>query len=418
MSTIPAATTPARASRRPFPARGFVFILIAVVVLGALGWYVANSIRPRTTIQASGTIEATESSVASKVSGRLLDLHVRDGDRVRAGQVIATLEQRDPGLGVDQARANVVAASGQVTAAQAAYELERRTYETTLAQASSGVQIASARVGQADENLALESHTASLAIDQAQANERSAQAAYDRANIGFTRAKALVASGDEPQQMLDDATAALTEASARLQSAHDALALAQTQQHTVAIRQLDVRSSQLTRMQSRDALAAAHAQAQLVAQRAAQLEASRAALAQAQGTLGLASDQLHETQLRAPFDGTIISHTNEVGDLIQPGATVLVVGDLTHPYVNIYVSETDLPHIKTGMHADVRIDGIPNRTFDGIVTEIGQSAEYTPENVQTREERIQYLVFRVKLQFVDTSGTLKPGLPADATIRI
>jgi HlyD family secretion protein len=70
------------------------------------------------------------------------------------------------------------------------------------------------------------------------------------------------------------------------------------------------------------------------------------------------------------------------------------------------------------MRVGVTIDGVPGRTFTGTVTEISNTAEFTPENVQTKQERIEYLVFRVKIQFTDTTGTLKPGLPADAVIRV
>ena len=96
----------------------------------------------------------------------------------------------------------------------------------------------------------------------------------------------------------------------------------------------------------------------------------------------------------------------------------MTVGDLAHPYVYVYVSETDLPHVRLGTRADLSIDGMPGRTFAGTVTEISNTAEFTPENVQTKQERIEYLVFRVKIQFTDTTGSLKPGLPADAVIAI
>ncbi len=96
---------------------------------------------------------------------------------------------------------------------------------------------------------------------------------------------------------------------------------------------------------------------------------------------------------------------------------MITVGDLVHPYVYVYVSESDLPRIKTGSRADVTIDGMPNRSFNGVVTEISNTAEFTPEDVQTKEERIEYLVFRVKIQLTDETGSLKPGLPADALIR-
>ena len=187
---------------------------------------------------------------------------------------------------------------------------------------------------------------------------------------------------------------------------------------TVAVRQLDVTASREQHQQSLANLQNAEAEERLVAQRHAQLLAAQAALGQSRAALGLALDQVRETRLLAPFDGVVISQNFEVGDLVAPGAAVITVGDLAHPYVYVYVSETDLPKIKTGMHADVSIDGMPGHSFVGTITEISNTAEFTPEDVQTKEERIEYLVFRVKIQFTDPTGTLKPGLPADAVIRI
>ena len=78
-----------------------------------------------------------------------------------------------------------------------------------------------------------------------------------------------------------------------------------------------------------------------------------------------------------------------------------------------------MPRIKTGMHADVTIDGMPGRTFTGDGDRDQQRPRSSrPENVQTKEQRIEYLVFRVKIQFTDTTGSLKPGLPADAVIHV
>jgi len=393
-------------------------VLLLVAALGAAlagsAWLVV--MRPVAGIHASGTIEAIQSDVSPKVQGRLVALLVRDGDRVKAGQLVATLEQRDQALSLDQAQANLVAASAQVGAARAAYDLQLQTYATTLAQARSGVGIAGSRVGQAGENLGIETSAAALAIDQAQAQLGAAQATYDRARIALTRARSLVATGDEPQQMLDDATAAYANAAAQVQAARDAVALAQAQRRNVQVRALDVNASQLQHRQSLSVLASAQAEQQLVTQRLAQLDAAQGVLAQARAALGLAQDQVHETQLRAPYDGVVLAHNFEVGDLVQPAAAVLTIADFDHPYLDVYVSETDLPHIKTGMHADVTIDGLPGHTFVGTVTEINDAAEFTPENVQTQEQRIEYLVFRVKLQFTDRTGSLKPGLPADAVI--
>lgn len=395
-----------------------VVAAIALLLAAAIAARViATRIAGAGTIQASGTIEATESDVAPKVEGRLVDLRVQDGDRVKRGQVLAVMESVDPGLDLNQARANADAAAAQVGAAQAAYDLQRVTYDTTLAQAHEGVSIAHSRLGQASANYGIESHTAILDVDQAQAQLASAQSAYDRAKIDLDRAKSLVSTGDVPQQQLDDAANAYNAAASQLQVAKDTLASARANVHTIDVRRLDVAASSEAHRQSIATLQNAQAQAGLVEQRHAELEAAQAQLVQARAALGLARDHVHETTLLAPFDGFIISHNFEDGDLIEPGSAVLTVGDLVHPYAYAYIAEGDLPRVKTGTHAQVTIDGIPGRTFDGVITEISDTAEFTPENVQTKEERIEYLVFRIKIQFTDTTGLLKPGLPVDAVIR-
>ncbi len=401
---------PAKGAPLPLP----LILIAAAIVVALVAWFIFARLRPPAGIEASGTIEATESDLSPKVQGRLMDLRVRDGDHVRKGQVLAVLEQLDPKLDLDQARAGVAAAAAQVAAAQAAYGLQQTTYATTLAQAGEGVSIAQSNLGQAGETLAIETHAAALAVDQAQAQLVAAAAADKHAQTNLDRARSLAATGDIAQQALDDATNARTAAAAQLQAARDALALAQANRRTVQIRELGVRASRSQRSQSVANLQSAKAGEQLVAQRQAQVLTAQAQLAQARAALALARDRVRETQILAPFDGYVISHNFEVGNLIQPGSAVLTVGDLAHPYLNVYISESNLPHVKTGMTADVTIDGMPGKTFTGTVTEISNTAEFTPENVQTKQERIEYLVFRVKIQFSDTTGALKPGLPADA----
>lgn len=386
-------------------------LVVAGVLLAVFHPHVSNGIR------ASGMIEATESDIAPKVQGRLVRILVADGARVLRGRTVAVLERTTPALSVDQARANVAAAQAQLASARSAYALQEQTYGAQLAQAAESVSIAGANRGQASQGLSIERHATRLAIDQAAAQLGAAQAAYHRAGTELARTRSLVAGGDEPQRMLDDVTAQYRSASAQLETARDALALARANRSNVAIRRYGLEASASAQRQSQAALALSRAQLALVAQRGAQVLAARAQLAQTRAALGLAQEQLQETHLIAPFDGAIVSHNFEVGDLVSPGSAVMTIADLTHPYVYVYLSETDLPRVKTGMHADVTIDGMPGKTFRGTITEIASSAEFTPENVQTHEQRIEYLVFRVKIQFTDTTGTLKPGLPVDAVIR-
>ena len=403
-------------SKTPLRRRAWLLAAVVVLIAAAAVAMLLSRSRPVAGIEASGTIEATQSEVSPKVEGRLVEWRVRDGDHVRRGQVVAILERLDPQLSLDQVRGSVAAASARVAAAHAAYELQRVTYATTLAQASQGVSIAQANLGGAGESLGIEARAAALAVDQAQAQLRAASAARARTMIQLARARSLVRTGDLAQEALDNAVNDDANAAAELRSARDAVTLAQANRGNVRIRQFAERASRSQHEQSLAMLASAQAQAALVAQRRSELLGAQGELAQANAALGLAQDQVRETQLTAPFYGYVVSHNFEVGDLIQPASAALTIGDLVHPYVYVYVSETNLPRIKIGTRADVAIDGMPDRTFVGTVTEISNTAEFTPENVQTKQERIEYLVFRVKLQFTDTTGSLKPGLPVDAVI--
>ncbi|HET9096019.1 MAG TPA: biotin/lipoyl-binding protein, partial [Candidatus Baltobacteraceae bacterium] len=313
------------------------FAVVAVLAAAVLlAWF----FRPRAPdgIQASGTIEARESDVAAKVQGRLVSLDVHDGDAVRKGQIVATLEQTTPALGVDQARANVNAAAAQVANAQSALELQRETYAMQVAQAGAGVSIARANMGQAAQTLGIETSAAALRVDQAKAQLSAAESAYVRARAELVRTQNLVHSGDEPQRALDDASAQYAAASAQLRAARDDLALALANRRNVQIREFGVQASGSAHRQSVAALDVATAQSEVIAERQAQLLAARAQLAQARAALGLARDQVRETRLVAPFDGYIVSHNFEVGDLVSPGSAVMTIADLRRPYLYVYIN--------------------------------------------------------------------------------
>jgi len=147
----------------------------------------------------------------------------------------------------------------------------------------------------------------------------------------------------------------------------------------------------------------------------AEKDASDARLAQAQATLVLARRMLDNCRVISPLSGTVTSKAVEVGDLATPGAVIVSVSKLDTVKLTIYVSESELPRVKLGASAEVRIDAGPKRVFPGRVTYISPTAEFTPKNIQTREDRVK-LVFGVRIEIPNPDGSLKPGLPADATV--
>jgi HlyD family secretion protein len=124
-----------------------------------------------------------------------------------------------------------------------------------------------------------------------------------------------------------------------------------------------------------------------------------------------------EMNVYSPINGVILSRPVENGEVISFGTPIYVAVDMDRLYLKVYISETLIGKIRLGNPVKIYIDAYPNRAFDATVTKIFQQAEFTPKNVETKEERVK-LVFGVELTFKDNSERLlKPGMPADAVIK-
>ncbi len=143
---------------------------------------------------------------------------------------------------------------------------------------------------------------------------------------------------------------------------------------------------------------------------AGRLETARAALTAAQKGLS-------DAVVKSPLDGVVLLKIREAGEMTMAGQPIVRLGDLDRKWLRVYVAETQISRVKLGQDAEVMVDAEPRRTFPGTVTEISQEAEFTPKNVQTREQRTK-LVYGVNIEMADPDNELKPGMPADARIRV
>jgi len=141
----------------------------------------------------------------------------------------------------------------------------------------------------------------------------------------------------------------------------------------------------------------------------AQLDAAKAGV-------DLAQQALQYCHISAPVDGVVTHKLVETGELVGPGTPVFTITELNPVRLMVYVTEKELGKVKIGQDADVSIDSYPDRFFPGRVIYISPVAEFTPKNVQTKEERVK-LVFGVKIEIPNPEGILKPGMPADAAIK-
>lgn len=148
-----------------------------------------------------------------------------------------------------------------------------------------------------------------------------------------------------------------------------------------------------------------------------ELKAARERIQQATAVLKISEERLKDAILYAPISGVVLRRNSEPGETVAAGVPVYTIGDLDSPWVKIYVKEDKLGLVKLGQKAGTSVDTYPGKVYEGKITYISSEAEFTPKNVQTREERVK-LVFGVKVSVKNINDELKPGMPADVRIKL
>ena len=139
---------------------------------------------------------------------------------------------------------------------------------------------------------------------------------------------------------------------------------------------------------------------------------SQSAVTAAQAGLDLIDTQMDKLTIRAPMDGVVLVRSVEAGEVLQAGMPILTIGNLDSLKVTVYIPETQYGQISLGQQATLSVDSFPNETFTALVTRISDKAEFTPQNVQTKEGR-QTTVYAIELSVDNVDGKLKPGMPVD-----
>lgn len=146
-----------------------------------------------------------------------------------------------------------------------------------------------------------------------------------------------------------------------------------------------------------------------------EIQAGKAFKEAAEAQVKLIEKQIEDATTIIPIDGVISERYVELGEFVSIGSLLATVIDLKHVWLMAYVSETNLGKVKLGQVGKVMVDSFPKKEFIGKVTYISPEAEFTPKNIQTKEERVK-LVFGVKIEVENPDQELKLGMPADAII--
>jgi HlyD family secretion protein len=411
-------------------------------------------------IAASGIIEAQEISIAGEVGGRITNLLVDEGDQVEEGDLLIELDADLLAAQIKQAQAALHLAQANLAKIEAGAKKEDiRHAEALLGQAIAAREGAyqawldaqALRDDPQELSLQIEAAKTTLAVAeevvaQARANleatrtkEDSLARAYDQLKEGFdititlpelgTVERHMEASPAIINQTLREWNLSSQETWIAWSALYQALAARDGAERKLEIL-IEMRDNPLAAQAEVDGALAqyemaqadvAAAQAQLDALRAGptqhQVEMARAQLQEAEANLKGLEVQLQKMSLKAPRAGLILERMVNEGELAAPGSPLLRLADLDTVTLMVYVPEPQIGRVKVGQEAQVEVDSYPGQSFAGRVVFIASEAEFTPQNVQTKEQRAT-LVFGVKIEIPNPGHRLKPGMPADAEIEV
>lgn len=356
-----------------------LIVVAAIAVAAALAY--GSWFHSDTALHGSGTVEARNIRVGSKIGGRIDKLLVREGDQVQPGQVLMTFDDKELSAELGEARAaaekakrgyrpeEIAEARAAALQAQADYELKKNGYRKEDVEAA-----------KAD-------------VDRTAADEV-------RARLDFERYDALAKKDLVSKQQRDTAEAAWKIAAAQKDSA----------QHKLDELNRGYRPEEIASAEAHYLQAKATLEKLRRGNRREDIDAAQAAYAYDQA-------RFREREVVAPTAATVEVLDVRPGDIISPNTPVATLLESDQIYVRIYIPETEIYRVKVGQKADVTIDSVDKKAlFSGEVEQINQQAEFLPRNVQTREERV-HQVFGVKIRIDDPSRRVLAGMAADVKLK-
>jgi HlyD family secretion protein len=351
---------------------------------------------PPGTIFVSGRIEGDETNLAPRISGRVVEVAVREGETVDSGATLVTLSAKQTVASREEASAKVAVAERRIEQARQ----ETRVLESQLEQVEIQQQQASldaqGRVAQAEGQLAA-----------AQAELARAQADLDQNKSDAQRYRELAKKGAVPQQQAEQfatrvktSEAAAEAARKQVAAAEGALKIARAALSNPQIREAEQTSLHRQIDESRTR----------VRLNQAEWEAAKATLARADADVG-------DLTVTAPFTGVVITRSAEPGQVVSPGTTLLTMVDPERLYLRGFVPQGQIGHVKVGQRAEIFLDSAPEQPIEAEVMRIDPEAMFTPENTYFQEDRVRQVV-GVKLLLKGAHGSAKIGMPADGRIYI
>lgn len=391
----------------------------------------------RQRLEVSGSLRTdNDVRVGSRIAGKVAAVHVREGDRVKPGDILVELDPSDMEAQLDRAHAahraalarmdqlaknrnyriaqlrnDLKEAEAAVAAAQATVSMKQTGSQLTKAEVRARLQTAQAGVQAAEERLKmLRDGSRRQDIEQAKQAVEQANAEVDNTRAFYQRRRQLVERGLAAQEVLDDAAARLRTANAahraalqrqslvqegprteeirvgeqELRMAQELLREAEAHQSRLRMSEEEIRTAEAQRRQAQAALSTAQAQQGQDQVIDAEILAAKEEVSRSRADIAFYRAQRNDTTVRATVPGVVTRRTVNTGEAVTPSAVLLNVVALNAVYLEGQVPEIEMARVRTGMKAAVTIDSLGNRKYTGVITELIPVAQLADKSFPIR----------------------------------
>lgn len=394
------------------------YILILTAILGVLlSIYVFNGVildnssilqaADGTYVEASGSVENNSIIISSEVTGNMIEIGVKEGEAVKADQAIAEIENTGLANRYEGAKTNLEIANQNVAALEDNIRSYKVQNEKLITQANSAYLAAEAeyqkvRDGASEEEI----RQAKEAVNQTEITRTYLKGNLDRSSV-------LLEAQIIPQAAYDEVEKNYQIAEAQYNAAESKLNLLKSMP---TASDLKVAQNKMLQAKSGYELAISSGGMQLI-HLENQLVSAKIQMDQAQKEVVQSKTEFEKTVVQSPIDGVVNSIFFDKGELVVTGKPIIEIYNPDKIEIKVYVSEANIGHIKVGQDVRLFVDSHRDRAFSGKVIRINNEAEFTPKNIQTKEERVN-TVFKVKIEAENSEGVIKPGMPVEANIKI
>ena len=369
-------------------------LLVAIAVYASACANTNFKVNPDAPQPFHGTVETREIKIGSRVGGRVTEVLVEEGNSVEINQPLVRFDVAELHSQLKQAEARVAQQRARLNQLLQGFRVEE------LAQASAVTGTAKAsfevmRNGARPEDIA-----------QVKASVAAIEAEVTSAKISYERFNLLHQSGDLSRHEVDSAKYRYEAISARRDAEAKKLEVVINGNRHEEIRGASERLRQAEQAEKM----------MRVGGRPEEITDARAQLVEAQAKVEQFKVLIAEGELHAPARARVEAISIRPGDVITADQSVMKLLEADQLFVRMFIPEPDLAKIKIGQQVNVTIDADGEAVMTGIIEQVNEQGEFTPRNVQSRDER-NHQVFGVKIKLNNSAGKLKSGMAVSVSLQ-